>query len=150
MNGLELLVLGRVLMKVAQESMPESGLEQLPGDVRPIMMDVLAHPGSSISEITARTRFPQSHVSAAVAALLDAGAVLTAVDPKDRRRTLVGPHPDVPAPALQLGSVPIDAALAKALRTEDEAQLSDVHAALETLWRHFGPPTPASAPQPTA
>jgi DNA-binding transcriptional ArsR family regulator len=137
-NGLELLVLGRILMKVAQQAMPDSGLEQLPGDVRPVMMDVLAHPGSSISEITARTRFPQSHVSAAIAALVDAGAVLTAADPKDRRRTLVGPHPDVPAQALQLGSVPIGAALAKALDTDDEAKLREVQTALDTLWRHFG------------
>jgi hypothetical protein len=56
----------------------------------------------------------------------------------------------VPAQAPQLGSVPIDAALAKTLGAEDEAQLSDVHAALETLWRHFGPHNPASAPPPTA
>lgn len=126
-------------MKIARQAIPESGLEALPSNVRPIMMDVLAHPGSSISEITARTGFPQSHVSAAVARLQQADAVVTAPDPKDRRRTLVRPHPAMPRQALQLASVPVDAALAAALATDDAREVQETLAALEGLWRRFGP-----------
>jgi hypothetical protein len=52
-----------------------------------VLADVFAHPGSSISEITARTGMPQSHVSETVARLREQGTVESFPDPADRRRT---------------------------------------------------------------
>lgn len=75
-------------MKVAERAMP-SGDGALNSSVRSVLVDIAEHPDSSISDITVRTSFPQSHVSAAIAQLRDAGAVRTRTDPSDARRTLV-------------------------------------------------------------
>jgi len=80
-------MLGRKLMKVAERAMP-SGDGGLSSSVRSVLVDIAENPDSSISDITARTSFPQSHVSAAVAQLRDSGAVQTRTDPSDARRTL--------------------------------------------------------------
>src|SRR5436190_17929609 len=88
MNGIELYLLGRTLMKIAEESMPRSDDAELPTSVRSVYLDVVANPNSSIGEIAERTGFPQSHVSASVARLRAiATALETTVDPEDRRRT---------------------------------------------------------------
>jgi hypothetical protein len=139
MNALELLVLGRRLMKIAGEAMPKAGLDQTPTSVRSIMIDVSEHPVTSIGEITARTGFPQSHVSLAVARLKEVGVLATTVDPGDRRRTLVRA-----ATAMSSGgenplllSAPIDAALSGALGTDDPRELAAAIAALESLARQL-------------
>src|SRR5580693_7809367 len=54
-----------------------------------VLRDVFAHPGSSITDITARTGLPQSYVSESVARLRSQGILETSADPADRRRTLV-------------------------------------------------------------
>lgn len=87
MNAVEVYLLGRKLMKVAERAMP-SGEGALRSGVRSVLVDIAENPDSSISDITARTGFPQSHVSAAVAQLRESGAVQTRTDPKDARRTL--------------------------------------------------------------
>jgi len=144
-NGFELFLLGRTLMKIGQEAMPAAGLDQLPSSVRSVMIDVFQHPDSSVGEIAARTGFPQSHVSASIARLRDAGVLVTAVDLKDRRRILVRRSPQVPGGAAQQASAPIDAALSAALGTDDPRQVGEVVAALETLARRLGPGTLARA-----
>ena len=82
MNGLELFLLGRTLMKLGEEAMPPGGLDQMTPSVRSVLVDTFSNPGSSVSEITERTGFPQSHVSASIARLR--GTLLT---PGSRSRT---------------------------------------------------------------
>jgi DNA-binding MarR family transcriptional regulator len=140
MDGIALFRLGRSLMKIGETAIHMAGFTQLPTSVRSILVDVFEHPGSSVGEITARTGFPQSHVSAAVARLRDGGALVTGTDPADRRRTLVGVHPDVARRAAGLASsAPVDPAVAEALGPGDPDRVAEVVAALETLARHLDP-----------
>jgi hypothetical protein len=141
MNALELLVLGRVLMKIAGEAMPAAGPEQAPASVRSILIDVSEHPGTSIGEIAARTGFPQSHVSLAIARLKEGRVIVTTVDPRDRRRTLVRASParssGVTSPFFL--PAPIETALATALGTDDPQELAAVIGALELLAQRLNP-----------
>lgn len=136
-NGLELLVLGRTLMKLAGSAMPALGDESLPASVRSVLVDVTQHPDSSVGEIATRTGFPQSHVSAAVARLQEHGSVVTSPDPRDRRRTLVRPNPAARPPLLIVSGAPADDVLLAAL--DDPRALPEVQAALRTLHRHLVP-----------
>jgi DNA-binding MarR family transcriptional regulator len=147
-NGLELFLLGRKLMKLGEEAIPPSGFHQLPTSVRSVLMDVYEHPGSSVSEITARTGFPQSHVSASVTRLRESGALVTTTDPADRRRTLVSPNPEVRRGLSSLAWVPVDAVLARAIGTGDPGQAAEAVAALELLARLLTPDAPARLPSP--
>lgn len=131
MNALELYNLGRKLMKLGEEALPPSGFQRLPTSVRSILVDVFAHPGSSISDITARTGFPQSHVSASVARLREHGALMTETDPADRRRTLVSPARDALSRGLRHASGSIDSTIAEVMGCEDGAEIAAVVAALE-------------------
>lgn len=132
-------MLGRRLMKLGEEAIPSSGFRALPASVRSVLVDALSHPGSSISDITGRTGFPQSHVSASVAKLRELGALVTEVDPADRRRTLVQAAPGVMQRASQRTSVPADATIAAALGADGEGSLAEVLAALELLARRLAP-----------
>ena len=150
MNGLELYLLGRKLMKLGEEAIPPSGFHQIPTSVRSVLVDVYEHPGSSVSEITARTGFPQSHVSASVARLREAGGLITTTDPTDRRRTLVSPNPEVRRGLPSLAWMPVDAVLARAIGTGDPGQTAEAVAALELLARLLTPDAPVRLPAPTA
>ena len=139
MNGLELFLLGRKLMKLGEEAIPPSGFHQMPTSVRSVLIDVLEHPGSSITEITARTGFPQSHVSASVVRLRDAGALVAGPDPADRRRTLVRPNPEIRRGLPRVERAPVDPVLAGAIGTGDPGDVADAVAALERLARLLAP-----------
>ncbi len=98
MDALDLIILGRQLTRIGERAMREGDLEDdglgpfgtaLPAGALIVMRDVLAHPGSSISDITARTGLPQSHVSESVNKLRVKGIAEINADPADRRRTLV-------------------------------------------------------------
>ncbi|WP_433060486.1 MarR family transcriptional regulator [Dactylosporangium sp. CS-033363] len=131
MNALELLMLGRTLMKLAGSAMPVLGDDDsLPASVRSVLMDVSSHPDSSVGAIAERTGFPQSHVSASIARLQERGMVATAPDPRDRRRTLVRAQT-----LLVVHASPADDVLLGALA--DPEALPEVKAALETLRRHL-------------
>jgi DNA-binding MarR family transcriptional regulator len=138
-DGLALFLLGRKLMKLGEEAIHRAGFHQLPTSVRSILVDVFEHPDSSVGEIAARTGFPQSHVSASVARLRAGGALVTAVDPQDRRRTLVRPSPQVRHRAPEGGAAPVDAALAAVLGTQDPQKVAEVVATLEALARRLAP-----------
>jgi SAM-dependent methyltransferase/DNA-binding MarR family transcriptional regulator len=112
-NGLQLFLLGRKLMKMGEESIVRSGFSDIPASVRSILIDVIEHQPSTIGAIVARTGFPQSHVSTAVAKLRDGGALITETDPEDRRRTLVKPSPRIPQVAAKLAAVTVDEVLAE-------------------------------------
>jgi len=143
MNGLELFLLGRKLMKLGEDAIPPSGFHRMPASVRSVLVDAYSHPGSSVSEITARTGFPQSHVSAAVTRLRERGGVITTTDPADRRRTLVSPNPEVERglPSRSWGSV--DPVLATAIGADDPDQAAEAVAALELLGKLLTPDVPA-------
>jgi DNA-binding MarR family transcriptional regulator len=147
-NGLELFLLGRKLMKLGEEAIPPSGFHQVPTSVRSVLVDVYEHPGSSVSEITARTGFPQSHVSASVTRLREAGALTTTTDPADRRRTLVSPNPEVRRGLPSMAWEPVDAVLARAIGTGDPGQIAEAVAALELLARLLTPDAPVQLPSP--
>ena len=130
-------------MKLGEEAIPPSGFHQIPASVRSVLIDVYEHPGSSVSEITARTGFPQSHVSASVTRLRESRALVTTIDPADRRRTLVSPNPEVRRLLSSLPQVPVDTVLARAIGTGDPGQAADAVAALELLARLLTADAPA-------
>jgi DNA-binding MarR family transcriptional regulator len=136
MNAVELFVLGRKLMKLAEQALPAGGLAP---SVRSVLIDVAAHPGSSISAITTRTGFPQSHVSGAVARLRELGAVQTEPDPLDRRRTLVRVTPAAIRRAAKRAPTPVDQVLIAAMGSDEPAQLGAVVEALDLLARRLTP-----------
>ena len=148
MSGLELFLLGRNLMKIGEAAIRaeasfaiamRAGSRKLPTSVQSVLIDIREHPNSSIGEITARTGFPQSHVSAAVARLREERAVVTVVDSSDRRRTLVGPSLEAPRTAARSDPAPVGRVLRAALATDDAADLAEVVSALETLARRLTP-----------
>ncbi|MEV0403712.1 helix-turn-helix domain-containing protein [Actinoallomurus sp. NPDC050550] len=103
--------------------------------------DIVAHPDSAIGEIAGRTGLPQSQVSGAVARLREAGSIVTAPDPRDRRRMLVRQAPEVSERVAVVRSTPIDGALATALGTADAGEVAEVTTLLETLARRLTPET---------
>ncbi|MER7768769.1 helix-turn-helix domain-containing protein [Kitasatospora sp. NPDC096140] len=161
MNGVELFLLGRTLMKIGEQAMPRPDRSEQPaqsdpsetgarGSVRSVLVtlgDVVAHPGTTVGEITARTGLPQSQVSTAVARLVETGSVTTEPDPADRRRRLVHPAAHPSARVAEVRATTIDDALTAALTTPDgtapDPQLfHEVATAIDTLARHL---TPAAA-----
>ena len=139
MNGMELFLLGRKLMKIGEDAIPRTGFRELPTSVRSILIDVFEHPDTSVGEIAARTGFPQSHVSASVAKLREEGAFVTTIDATDRRRTLVRRSPEVTKRAAQRVLIPIDAAVASALGTTATREIDEVVAALQLLFDRLTP-----------
>jgi DNA-binding MarR family transcriptional regulator len=95
MDALDLIILGRQLARIGERAMqdganvPGAFPVVLPAGALIVMRDLLAHPGSSISDITARTGLPQSYVSESVNRLRVKGVAQINADPADRRRTLV-------------------------------------------------------------
>ncbi|WP_369262509.1 MarR family winged helix-turn-helix transcriptional regulator [Streptomyces sp. R35] len=144
MNGVELFLLGRALMKIGEAAMPEpeGGAGRHGGSVRSVLIvasDVATHPDTAVGEIAARTGLPQSQVSTAVARLKDTGAVTTAPDPADRRRLLVRQAPQVSARVAEVRATTIDDALEAALGDSTPEQRKEVADALEVLARHLAP-----------
>ncbi|MFE3544137.1 MarR family winged helix-turn-helix transcriptional regulator [Nocardia sp. NPDC059177] len=145
MDGVELFLLGRALMKIGEDALPTEGLG---GGHRPVLVvtsDIVAHPDSTVGEIARRTGLPQSAVSTAVTRLQTAGSITTDTDPRDRRRTVIRPAATISERVARIRASTIDDALAAALPTADHAALGEVHAALEVLARHLRPR--AAAPQ---
>lgn len=142
MNGVELFLLGRTLMKIGEDAMPTEGLPEYTTSVRSVLivaLDVFEHPGSSVTDITARTGFPQSHVSGAVTRLKEGGAIVTEPDPKDRRRTLISQSPEISTRVAEVRATTIDVALSTALNTGDPKKLTEVTDLLESLAEHLTP-----------
>jgi DNA-binding MarR family transcriptional regulator len=135
MKSTDLFLLGRQLMKLAEEGLPGQGVNN---SVRFVLLDIAANPGSSISEITARTCYPQSHVSTSVIKLRQSGLVRTEIDPRDRRRTLVWFVPAAVQRASSRVSSTADAAIAKALGNPPTAEVTEVIGALEMASERLG------------
>jgi DNA-binding MarR family transcriptional regulator len=107
--------LGRRLVDLSRDVTTTSGQTTLnPADAA-VLEDLLAHPGSALNEVAARTGFAQSHVSVTVARLRDLGYVTTAVDPSDRRRIRARLAPATRRAILRRASHPADVVVAAAL-----------------------------------
>jgi len=108
-----------------------------------VLRDVFANPGSSITDITARTGLPQSYVSESVARLRGQGIVRTSADPADGRRTLVRVSAQHPRTVAAKGSAPVDAALAAALgEPNGGAAVTKIIGTLSALADQLAPETP--------
>ncbi|MER6785792.1 helix-turn-helix domain-containing protein [Streptomyces sp. NPDC000658] len=143
-DGVELFLLGRTLMKIGEEALPDppGGSARYAGSARTVLIvasDIAARQDTTVGEIAARTGLPQSQVSTAVARLKEAGSVQTAPDPADRRRMLVRPNPEVSPRVAQVRDAGVDDALATALGSDDPRRLAEVTEALEVLARHLAP-----------
>jgi DNA-binding MarR family transcriptional regulator len=136
MNPMSLYLLGRRLIQIAEESLPQGKMAK---SGRPVYVDVAYHPSSSITEITERTGFPQSLVSTAVARLRDIGLLESEPDPLDRRRTLVRTTAARQAVTARLATTSIDDTIARELSDDDQVELDDVMAAIELLSRVLTP-----------
>src|SRR5580700_7501776 len=110
-------------MKLAEEGLPGQGVNN---SARLVLLDIGANPGSSISEITARTGFPQSHVSTSVTKLRQFGTVRTETDPRDRRRTLVWVVPEAVKRAHSRITTTADTAIAQALGNRPPTEVAEV------------------------
>ncbi|MFI6517511.1 MarR family transcriptional regulator [Spirillospora sp. NPDC050679] len=142
MDAVELFLLGRTLMKIGEEALPVEGIGRHSTSVRTVLIvvsDVRAHPGSAVGEIATRTGLPQSAVSAAVARLRDAGAIVTEADPNDRRRLLIQPAPQPSSRVEEVRASPIESALAAALGADDPQRVTEIISLLEELARHLTP-----------
>lgn len=152
MNGVELFLLGRTLMKIGEEAMPEpaGGAGAHPGSVRSVLVvasDIATHPDSAIGEIAARTGLPQSQVSNAVARLKEAGSVVASADPADRRRLLVRQAPEISDRVEQVRATTIESALIAMLGADDPRRVQEVTEALDVLARHLSPQTTTGRPK---
>jgi DNA-binding MarR family transcriptional regulator len=133
MDAIDLIMLGRQLTRIGEETMRGSKEVPLPTGPTLVLRDVLTHPDSSISDVTARTALPQSYVSESVARLRDRGMVTTKVDPSDGRRTLVRMSSRHIRSVGEKGAVPVDAALAAALGETNSSKLDSVLRSLGDL-----------------
>jgi DNA-binding MarR family transcriptional regulator len=124
-------------MNVAERALPKGVINT---SVRLVLIDIAYHPDSSISEITERTGFPQSHVSQSVAKLRELGVLETSFDPADRRRTLVRPTPALAQRQARAGAAtPLEEVLASELDEAQHGQLGEAVAAIELLAGLFTP-----------
>ncbi|ROO87339.1 DNA-binding MarR family transcriptional regulator [Actinocorallia herbida] len=133
MDGFEVFHLGRKLMRLGEQSMPDPEFHRLGMLARTVLFDIAEHPGSSITDVTARVQLPQSQVSAYVSRLREVGAVEIVTDPGDRRRTLVRLTAEALARAEARPPAEIDTALTALIGTADPAEIQQAKDALKTL-----------------
>ncbi|WP_345702112.1 helix-turn-helix domain-containing protein [Kitasatospora terrestris] len=137
---MDLALLGRTLMKLGEAAIPTEGIGAHGTSAQSVIIvaaDIGAHPGTPVKDIALRTGFPQSKVSTCVARLREAGAVEAAVDPADRRRTLLSPAGEVSPRVAEIRSADVDGVLADVLA--DPARLEEVKAALRVLAEQLDP-----------
>jgi DNA-binding MarR family transcriptional regulator len=134
MDAGELHRLGRRLIALSRAATGDLGDLALTAGELAVLEDVLANPGSSVSDIRQRTGFVQSHVSASVARLRGRGLVHTAADATDARRTRVVAAAATTAAIGRRAGRPIRPALAEAIGdAEQAARATDLLDELATL-----------------
>lgn len=144
MGPVELILLGRTLMKIGEQALPAPASGAPLGGERTVvivMADIYEHEDTTVTEVSRRTGLPQSAVSGAVARLREVGSVLARPDPADRRRQLLRRNPDLTARRRKVATTTIDAAVAAALGNPGPSELAEVLAALEKLGSHLNPET---------
>jgi DNA-binding MarR family transcriptional regulator len=144
MDALDLIVLGRQLARIGETVLRGGPSPAMPTSAGLVLADVLAHPGTSVGEITSRTSMPQSQVSQTVAQLRSQGIVESFPDPGDRRRTLLRVSDQHARSVRRAGGVSADAALAGALGDSSAEEAADLIVVLEDLaeWLRPAPPGP--------
>ncbi|MEV0716865.1 helix-turn-helix domain-containing protein [Asanoa sp. NPDC050611] len=144
MTPVELILLGRTLMKIGEQSLPApAGGSPLGGErtVVIVMSEIYENPGITVSEIARSTGLPQSAVSGAVARLREVGSVLTEADPTDRRRQLLRRNPKLTPRRRTVATAGIEESVAAALGDHEPGDLAEVLSAIETLGRRLTPET---------
>ncbi|SNT61831.1 DNA-binding transcriptional regulator, MarR family [Asanoa hainanensis] len=144
MTPVEIILLGRTLMKIGEQALPapEDGTP-LGGErtVVIVMSDIFENPGTTVGEVARRTGLPQSAVSGSVARLRSVGSVISEPDPRDRRRQLLARNPDLTARRRTVATTTVDEAVAAALGQHTPTDLTTVLSALETLGEWLTPQT---------
>jgi DNA-binding MarR family transcriptional regulator len=107
--------LGRRLIELSRAATADSGDQALTPAESAIVEDVIRNPGTSVTGISQRTGFVQSHVSVSVARLRERGLVETATDPADGRRTTVQISRSASRAIMRRSRRPIDNAIASAV-----------------------------------
>ncbi|MEV4536982.1 helix-turn-helix domain-containing protein [Asanoa sp. NPDC049518] len=145
MTPVEIILLGRTLMKIGEQALPAPEDGSPPGGERTVvivMTDIYENPGTTVGEVARRTGLPQSAVSGSVARLRSVGSVISEPDPKDRRRQLLARNPELTPRRRTVATATVDEAVAAALGDEHSpADLAAVLAALETLGDRLTPQT---------
>ncbi|HKS43624.1 MAG TPA: helix-turn-helix domain-containing protein [Amycolatopsis sp.] len=132
-DGGELHRLGRRLIELSRGATGQAGDPPMtPGELA-VLEDVLKHPGTSLTEIRARTGFVQSHVSTSVARLRERGSVETAPDPDDGRRVRVHVPERILRVIKRRSARRIDAAIAEAVGDERAERVEALLAELAKL-----------------
>ena len=160
MDALDLIILGRQLTRIGERAMREADPADngpgafgaaLPAGALIVMRDVLTHPGSSISDITARTGLPQSHVSESVNKLRVKGIAEITADPADRRRTLVRLTATSQDQVVRHSARNADDLLRRALGDVPDDSTRQIMTMLTDLARRLQiDPTVPAAPSPTS
>lgn len=138
MNGVELFLLGRSLMKIGEAALPadSGGAERT---VLIVIDDIVNHAQGTVSEIARRTGLPQSAVSTAVARLAEAGTVTLETDPQDRRRTIIRVADGTSERVESIRATRVDQAVEAAVSSEQPDAAREVLDALEVIARHLHP-----------
>jgi len=154
MEALDLIVLGRQLARLGERAMRDDDPNDdgvaalgatLPVGALIVMRDVLASPGSSITDITTRTGLPQSYVSESVNKLRVKGIAEITADPADRRRTLVRLTPAHLEQVARHSARNADGVLSTALGDVDEDQATQIIALLADLASRLRTEVPGQA-----
>jgi DNA-binding MarR family transcriptional regulator len=140
MDALELIQLGRQLVKIGEEAIRGGKTPALPNGPSLVLRDVFANRDSSINDIASRTELPQSYVSESVARLRDQGLIETRVDAGDKRRTLVRVSSAHRRTVARKATAQIDQALGKALPEHDVDAAEEVLDLLQRLSQQLRPP----------
>ncbi|MHA7987710.1 MarR family transcriptional regulator [Rathayibacter sp. CAU 1779] len=140
MNSVELFLLGRVLMKLGEQGMPQlAGSQRGRAGERVVLVvatEIAMYPGTTVAEVTARTGLPQSQVSEAVSQLVTAGSVEAGRDPDDGRRTLLRPARRVSSRVAEVRAGSVDGVVAELVGETDLRRVMD---ALEFLSAKLSP-----------
>lgn len=127
-------------MKLGEQGMPQlTDAQRGRGGDRVVLVvatEIAMYPGTTAAEVTVRTGFPQSQVSAAVAQLVTAGSVEASRDPGDGRRTLLHPARRVSPRVAEVRAASVDGIVAELV---GEADLRRVMDALEILAATLNP-----------
>jgi DNA-binding MarR family transcriptional regulator len=142
MQGGELHRLGKRLVELSAQVAGEPGdLRLTPGELA-VLEDVTRHPATSVSEISKRTGFAQSHVSVSVARLKARGLAQTEADAADGRRTRVRATDATVRAVARRAARSIEDTLSRTLA--DPGQASRAAALLEELASLLLPASPGA------
>lgn len=145
MRAAELHRLARTLREVALQATGNTGEDRVNAGELAVLEDVARHPGSTIREITDRTRLAQSLVSRIVHAAAAAGALTVEPDPDDRRKVRVELTAATRRAILQRAANSTDEAIeaaTPALTGEERAALAHHLDQAAALLRRGGPTPP--------